>query len=372
MNNILLAVTGLTPQVITKALYALRHKGREVHAVHVITTQSGRDRILTSLLAPVGGRLDAFLCDQGIAPESIDFGPQNVHVPCGEDGAEIDDILTAEDNERVIRLCLDLTFSFARDPGTSVFFLVAGGRKTMTSCLTLAAQLYGRPQDRIYHVLVSPEFESCPEFWFPPRQSVPLTLHDELGRPYQKETRYARIHLVSIPFVSVRAWLGPKFLSTPQAPALLMQALVRERPKRLVLNLASSAVSYGGIEMDMDPAQLVLYAFFAARKTGCDKSRSCKGCTECFLETTEVIEAEMVRAMYSRLPSSRIVDGRSDTGIVSLSKEDFHSYRSKIRQHLLRTFGQAAAAELEISAKGRRPHARYGLRIDRRRIAIEQ
>ena len=29
--------------------------------------------------------------------------------------------------------------------------------------------LYGRPQDRIYHVLVSPEFESSGVFFYPPR-----------------------------------------------------------------------------------------------------------------------------------------------------------------------------------------------------------
>ncbi|RKX57645.1 MAG: TIGR02584 family CRISPR-associated protein, partial [Thermodesulfobacteriota bacterium] len=36
---------------------------------------------------------------------------------------------------------------------TAVYFLIAGGRKTMSACLAVAAQFYGRPQDRVYHVL---------------------------------------------------------------------------------------------------------------------------------------------------------------------------------------------------------------------------
>ena len=36
MKNILLAVVGLTPQVITEALYALHQEGRAVNAIHII------------------------------------------------------------------------------------------------------------------------------------------------------------------------------------------------------------------------------------------------------------------------------------------------------------------------------------------------
>jgi hypothetical protein len=53
-------------------------------------------------------------------------------------------IADEEDNERLLELCLSLTFQFTRDPGTAVFFSIAGGRKTMSACLMTAAHLYGR------------------------------------------------------------------------------------------------------------------------------------------------------------------------------------------------------------------------------------
>ena len=44
MKNILLAVTGLSPQVITETLYALHQINRRVDAIHVITTRDGKER----------------------------------------------------------------------------------------------------------------------------------------------------------------------------------------------------------------------------------------------------------------------------------------------------------------------------------------
>jgi CRISPR-associated protein (TIGR02584 family) len=66
MKNILLAVCGLSPQVITEALYDLFHEGREVHAVHLITTWPGRDRVLSDLLAPTTGKYYTLLDDYGM------------------------------------------------------------------------------------------------------------------------------------------------------------------------------------------------------------------------------------------------------------------------------------------------------------------
>lgn len=371
MKNILLALCGLSPQVITEALYALRHEGREVHAVHVITTRNGRERILADLLAPEDGRFPAFLADQGIPPGTIDFSSRNVHVLRDVRGRELDDIITPEDNEVLIQACLDLAFRFTADPGSAVFFLVAGGRKTMTSCLTLAAQLYGRPQDRIFHVLVSPEFESCRDFWFPPRQSVPVELKDEKGQPYWKETRYAQIYLVTIPFVSVRDQLRQDFLDQPRPPAELMQTLIRDTPQTLVVSLAEGKLIFGRQELDLHPTRLALYAFFAAQKKECRLSRSCSGCNDCFLEAGEVLAADAIARMYERIPGSQLVDEMSDSGIGSLNRENFQSYKSKIRRDILTAFGQGNLADLEIASCGSRPDTKYGIRLDRGRIRME-
>ncbi|MFZ5764068.1 MAG: CRISPR-associated ring nuclease Csm6 [Thermodesulfobacteriota bacterium] len=370
MKNILLAVVGLSPQVITETLYALLHEGRRVHAVHMITTRRGKEKLLTGLFDPDCRRIDVLLADFAIDPATLDCSIRNIHTLKTAAGVEVEDIITPEDNEILLQTCLDLAFHFTRRDDTALWFLVAGGRKTMTSCLTLAAQLYGRPQDRILHVLVSPEFESCRDFWYPPRISVPVTLRDENGNPLIKETRYAEIRLITIPFVSIRPLLAADMLDQPRPPAELLQSLIRDAPKILVINLTEGKLIYNGTELDLHPARLALYAFFAEQKKNCPRPHPCAGCHDCFLAAESIIGNPAIAVIYGRIPGGRLLGEMSDTGISSLSKVNFNSYKSKIRKDLLHTFGQAHVAELEISSQGERPETRYGIRIDRDRIRL--
>ncbi len=371
MKNILLSVCGLSPQVITEAIYGLFHEGRQVHAVHVITTRQGKDRLYSGLFDPAYRRINHLLADFGLTPDNLDFSQANIHALKNSTGIEINDIISPEDNEVLLQTCLELAFRLTRQPDTAVWFLVAGGRKTMTSCLTLAAQLYGRPQDRILHVLVSPEFESCRDFWYPPRDSVMVELTDDKGQPFLKESCYAEIKLINIPFVSVREMLGDGLLDQPRPPAELMQAMIRETPKTLTINLTDGKIVFGGTEMDMHPAQLALYAFFAEQKKNCRLNRPCSGCVDCYLDAATLINGTGISAMYNRIPGSRLISEMSDTGISSLSKENFNSYKSKIRKDLLNTFGQTHLTNLEITSKGGRPETRYGILLDRNRIKLE-
>lgn len=371
MRKTMLAVCGLAPQVITEAIYALFGEGRAVDTLEVITTRRGKDLLLSRLLPSEDGKFNELLADFDLPATAVDFSPRHIHGLRHPDGREIDDIVSPEDNEILLQTCLDRAFALTAEADRAVYFLVAGGRKTMTSCLTLAAQLYGRPQDRILHVLVSPEFENCPEFWFPPRHPQTVQLRDELGQPYWKQTTCARIDLITIPFVSVRDRLAPELLDRPHAPAELMQSLIRDQPRTLTVNLTEGKLSYGPAELDLLPAWLALYAFFANRKKECRLRRSCQGCTECYLSAADLVQDEGVGAMYQKIIGLQPLREFSDSGITSLSKANFQSYKSKIRQALIRAFGQSHAADLEITAAGTRPESRYGLRIDRQRIRME-
>ncbi len=370
MRHILLAVTGLSPQVITETLYGLFHEGRPVAAVHVITTGQGAGEIYRTLLAPAGGPLEEFCREYSIDRQSIVFSSDTLHVLTRETGTAMHDITCEDDNEIVLATCLRLAHRFTADPDSAVSFLVAGGRKTMTSCLTLAAQLYGRAQDRLYHVLVSPEFENCRNFWFPPRESRLLQLTDPNGEIFYKETRYARISLVPIPFVSIRDRLDSGLLDRPRPPAELMQALVRTAPKQLTVDLVAGKIIYGTVEMDLHPARLALYCFFAERKARCHYEQPCGACTECWVEVTEIIEDRRVRDLYCRIPAARVTENMGEGSIRRLTQETFRSYRSKINRDLRRSLGAAALADLEISSAGDRPDTRYGLRIDKNRIEV--
>lgn len=72
-------------------------------------------------------------------------------------------------------------------------------------------------------MLVSPEFEGNRAFFYPPGESQTIELQDANGQPYYKETRYARITLVPMPFFSIRSQLTAEILDQPRDPATLIR-----------------------------------------------------------------------------------------------------------------------------------------------------
>jgi len=372
MKNIILSVVGLTPQVITETLFAMHQQNKLIDAIHVITTRKGREKINAHLLAPGSGKYYQYLKEYDVNAGSIDFGFDNIHTIKDTNGIEIDDIVGEEENECLLRKCLELAFNLTRDASTSLFFSIAGGRKTMSVCLMLAAQLYGRSQDRVYHVLVSPEFESNRDFYYPPRESVPIELRDENGQPYIKETRYASVNLISIPFVSIRDKLSDGMLDVPKDPATLMLSLVKEESYQLTVDLPSAKITYKNLELDMMPARLALYAFFALQKKNCKKDvNTCRGCTECFVSISQIYKhQDQITELYKKISGCRGPAEMSDSGILSLNSENFNSYKAKIKKDLKNGFGLYALAELAIDSSGKRPDTKYGIRTDRSRIRI--
>jgi len=372
MKNILLAVCGLSPQVITEALYALHQEGRRVDAIRVITTRSGKDIINAALLSPVDGRYYQYLREYGIDPGQIDFHAGHVYSVTDENGREIDDISDEDDNELVLKKCLDITFDLTRDPETAVFSLVAGGRKTMTSCLTLAAQMYGRKQDRIYHVLVSPEFESNRDFFYPPPEPTRIELKDKDGQPFFKSTEYARISLIPMPFVSIRDRLSDRLLKVPGDPATLMLSVIREAKPVLTVNIPDKKLIYKDMELDLPPALLTIYAFFAMQKKDCRLEKtSCRACYDCFLSIQDIFAAqEKITELYRRMLGNSLFPVQTDKGIFNLQAEDFNAYKSKIRKRIGQRFGLHILPKIEITSIGQRPDTRHGILLDKSLIRI--
>ncbi len=372
MKNTLLAVCGLSPQVITEALYALHQEGRRVDAIRIITTRDGKDSINEQLLSAADGRYYQYLRDYGIDRGQIDFHAGHVHVVTDEDGREIDDIVDEDDNERFLKKCLELAFALTSDSEGSVFFLVAGGRKTMSSCLTAAAQMYGRPQDRIYHVLVSPEFEGNRDFFYPPPAPIEIELTDKKGERFIKSTSYAKVNLISMPFVSIRERLSEEWLKDPQDPVSLMLSLVREPKAVLTVNIPDKKLIFKNMELDLPPVLLSIYAFFARQKRDCHLEKtSCRSCHECFVTIEDIYAAqEKIAELYRRIIRNDPPSVHADKGIFNLQAEDFNAYKSKLRKKIGQRFGLHILPKIEITSVGQRPDTRFGIRLDGERIRL--
>ncbi|MCK9174762.1 MAG: CRISPR-associated ring nuclease Csm6 [Desulforhopalus sp.] len=357
-RRILLALSGLAPQVITETLYCLHQQGRMVDEIHIITTLSGKELLLSQLLGEGGGQYFRFCKEYKIDVGKITFTERNIHIPCGENGKPLTDIFTGEDNEHLLSLTTELTRTLTAERSNIVYFLIAGGRKTMSSCLTLAVQLYGRRQDRLFHILVSPEFESNPGFWYPPVQEKMMKVKTCDGHFCRKSSSDAELYLIPIPFISLRERFASDLLIAPHPPGTLLTSLVKKEDLRLEISLKNATLCYGGVELDMHPARLALYTFFCL---AVQKQR--------WFTALELLEHQQeIAELYQQICVGK-VSATSDTGILNLNVENFNSYKSKIKRDLLRAFGESAA-EILISSRGKRPDTLYGIEINKKRIAI--
>ena len=78
----------------------------------------------------------------------------------------------------------------------------------------------------------------------------------------------------------------------------------------------------------------------------------------------------IMRTRSGRPGSNSFCEYRSSTSKL-LNADNFHSYRSRVNQALRTAFGPAGEL-LAIQPWGRRPNTRYGLRIEKRQVQLQE
>ena len=129
-RRILLAVTGLSPQIVTETLYGLAHdEGWHPTEIHLITTTEGAERARLTLLSASPGWFHRLRRDYSL-PE-IQFDADNIHILRRQDGTPLEDIRDAADNSLAADAMAELVRVLTADPQAQVHASIAGGRKTM-------------------------------------------------------------------------------------------------------------------------------------------------------------------------------------------------------------------------------------------------
>lgn len=260
-RRVLLAVSGLTPQIVTETLYALaadEHAPFVPTEVHLITSAEGARRAELSLLSDDLGWFHKLCADYHLP--GVRFDRSHIHVMRDTFGAPMNDIRSPQDNRAAADFITAQVRSITADPTCALHASIAGGRKTMGFYLGYALSLFGRPQDRLSHVLVSEPFESSYDFFYPtPYSRVLQTRDGQLA-----DTATAQVTLADIPFVSLRHGL-PTALLAGQASFNDTVAAARAAlaPPHLVLDLARQRILAAGREVPLPPAELALLAVFA-------------------------------------------------------------------------------------------------------------
>lgn len=117
----LLAVTGLSPQVVTETLYALAVARRPAFVpteIQLLTTAEGAERVGLSLLSPDPGWFARLLRDYALPP--IAFGSANIHVLRDVADHALNDIRTLAENERAADVITGQVRSLTTDPDSAL------------------------------------------------------------------------------------------------------------------------------------------------------------------------------------------------------------------------------------------------------------
>ncbi|RMD83598.1 MAG: TIGR02584 family CRISPR-associated protein [Candidatus Dadabacteria bacterium] len=350
-RRILVCVSGLTPQIVTETLYGLvtaRPRAFVPTEVHLVTTKEGADRARLTLLSADPGWFHRIVSELDLG--SIRFDTETIHVLRDSSGRELCDIRTPEDNEAAADMITELLRHWTSDENAALHVSLAGGRKTMGFYVAYALSLYGRPQDRLSHVLVSQEFEGLHEFFYPTPYS--RIIYDRENKPL--DTRDARVTLAEIPFVRLRHGLPERLLegrATFSETVLAAQSAFG--PPKLTIDVPRRRVMCGDRQVRMRPVDMGFLLWMAERR------RSGNGPVERTLEDPEEFldsYAKITSPMsgtYERVCNAlRHGEGHS---------EYFDEHKSRVNRAIRAALGEPACHPYLIVGVGRRPDTRFGL-----------
>lgn len=359
LRQVLLCVTGLTPQVVTETLYALLAEGAPLpEEIHLITTANGRNRALRDLLSPEDGRFLAFCKEFGFPQWALK--PESIHVITDRTGVPLADIRTPEESAAAADGIMRTVRGFCEDEASALHVSIAGGRKTMGFLAGYALSIFGREQDRLSHVLVSEPFENNRDFYFPSKSGASIFARD--GSPLNPAE--ARVSLADIPFIRLRTGFTRDLLegdSDFSDTVALAQRQV-SHAEELVFDLQGGAAVCGGVHVKLPPLPLATYLWFAGlQKAGRLPARP----------GTELAARDFLEVAARVLGKDSPVYENASEAL--RHEEDFLPYiqekRSIVNRHLKKALGVRAARYLIESTK-RRLVTRYFLNLEAAQIFL--
>jgi CRISPR-associated protein (TIGR02584 family) len=298
LETVLLAVTGMSPAVLTETIWALAQEPEPIlpTRVIVVTTADGRREMERQLFGPeprFGGRTPWEALRAALAAAGHDlsghlrFGTtgDDIRVITGCDPVtgrtrELADLRTPADNEAAADFLLEQVRALVENPDTRLVASLAGGRKTMGALLYACLTLVGRETDRLTHVLVNEPFDTVRGFWFPGQPGGPVTRAEGRGtRGEGKDAKgevafdpaTARVELADVPFVPLRN-LFQRELGRPAGRFGVLVESCREQVRsaagesvHLTVEQSRCEIEVNGTRVKLAPREHLVLLFLAAR-----------------------------------------------------------------------------------------------------------
>lgn len=363
---VLLAVTGMSPAILTETIWALAHETEPVipARVIVVTTSDGRKQIDQLFIpnpdfagqTPWDALRTALQAKGHNLTGRLRFGTTGDDVcvitatdPKTGRSRELTDLRSPSDNEASADFFLERVRSIVENPDTPLVASLAGGRKTMGALLYACLTLVGRETDRLTHVLVNEPFETMRGFWFPGQPGG--VLPDREGKPHAPKS--ARVELADVPFVPLRNLfqreLGRRAGSFQRLVEQCREEVRRTAGEdvRLVVERSRCQIEINGTRVTFAPREHLVLLFLANR------AKSSQSALAKQTDATVPID-EFRNALVQSAPNRDLSDWRHSNGLMtSLDDQDVRKALSGIRSKLRETGGNASKLLACIPEKGR-------------------
>jgi CRISPR-associated protein (TIGR02584 family) len=364
-KKILLAVSGLSPQILTETLYGLTVATDTPFIpteIHLITTIEGAHRAKLDLLHQETGKFPAF-CKEYLMP-AIQFDENNIHVIADQDGMLMDDIRNPEQNEAAADFITRIVSKLTQDPDAALHVSIAGGRKTMGYYLGYALSLFGRDQDRLSHVLVSDGYEGHPDFYYPSKKSRVIYTRD--NRPL--DTQEAQISLAEIPFVRLRNDIPANLLNgTAGFLETINLARKAEYPPELIIDIVAKKLSANGIVYTLPDIQFAFYCWVI--KQTVEQQQSLYKPNE--MEANADYARQFLEEYHTISAEARDTD-KTQKGLKKGMDSNFFAEKiTRINKELENVLGKRLASAYKIQSSGPRGAMQYATGLTTAQIHFE-
>jgi CRISPR-associated protein (TIGR02584 family) len=277
-KEIFVASVGITPQVITEAIYHYYKNDtqRIFERIVVVTTQTGKDKLIKCLIND--GWLDKLAKKLGARVEEIPLTPESIVVLVDENGNPILDVRSSKDSNAELQQMYTLLRDLTKDDKTRLTVTIAGGRKSMSVALGLAMQFYGRDQDEMIHIMVPKERVNDKNWYFP-------TDSKDISQ---------KIEVSQISYIRISKYLKGFDLSDPNKLMEIAQTRLNElAPIMEVLIDGNTITVEGKANYSLSPSLMMFWRYLARRKTdhcSMPELNVCGNCTDCYVNHMNMID----------------------------------------------------------------------------------
>ena len=370
-NEILILALGTTPQLVTEAIYAL-YKSRPTviyDEIFIITTSVGRNMLKKFLIDE--NKLAAMSKDMGV---KFTVKNNSFIVPKYDNGVELDDIKTSSDNQIIANSIVSLIKEKTGTASNRIHAFLSGGRKTMSFYMGIAMELYSRPWDKTYHILVSEQFESNKDFYYKPVKNKQI-----ISGGNTLNTDDAEIMLIDLPMIRLRNKIKMDISDFKTALEYGQKEIDTSITQpSLKINLRNRQIFIDNyIAIELTPIQLMVYTTYLKFKLNNCKypqREYCKDCSECFpslLDLTTKPALEEMAKIY-RIISPAKVDILLQNYKDGIGMEVMRQSISKIKKIIHDTVKDETVASLCIISTANKNYGntRHGIKIEKRKILI--